>query len=184
MALTDTDRRRFFMASALTLLALPALWWANTSENSTAPNVAVAGIDPGIETAGAPDSPTDGDREAIAEAVELDADDEIAPVYLDGPSGAPGAGQSVVAIPAKPLVDSITARATFRSTVPNPSACIVPGLPSGTRITLVNLDNNRSVTCTTILAPGNAVGQVVLHTSTFAKIADLTSAPISVEIHR
>ena len=48
---------------------------------------------------------------------------------------------------------------------------------------MVNLANNRSVTCTTVLAPGGT-GDVVLHTSAFASIADLTDAPISVEIHR
>ena len=57
-------------------------------------------------------------------------------------------------------------------------------MTSGSRITVVNLDNNRSMTCTTVLAPGDAVGELVMSTSTFAGIADLTDAPISVEIRR
>ncbi len=60
----------------------------------------------------------------------------------------------------------------------------MPGVSSGTKITVVNLDNNRSVTCTTALSPGNAAGDLVMHTSAFATIADLTDAPISVEIRR
>jgi hypothetical protein len=175
MALTDTDRRRFVAATALTLLALPALWWANTSENSSAPNLAVAGLDAGGgDAAPAPvDAPTTQDVE----------DDEIAPVFLEGPSSAAGAGQSEIAVPAKPLIDGVTAKATFRSNVSD-STCVVAGLTSGTRITVVNLDNNRSVTCTSIVSPGNLPGDVVMGKTAFASIADLTDAPISVEIRR
>ena len=42
MALTDSDRRRFLLATALTLVALPALWWAN--QNDGAPTVATVGL--------------------------------------------------------------------------------------------------------------------------------------------
>ena len=178
MALTDTDRRRFIAATVLSLLALPALWWANTSESSSAPNLAVTGI--GVDV----DVDVDAAESANSAAADTPVGSigEAAPVFLDGPSSAAGAGQSEVAVPAKPLIDDITAKATFRSSVSSQS-CIVPGLTSGSRITVVNLDNNRSVTCTTVIAPGNA-GDVVLHTSAFASIADLTDAPISVEIRR
>jgi hypothetical protein len=176
MTLTDTDRRRFTAATVLTLLALPALWLANTSDNSAAPNLAVAGIDPVVDNAEA-ESGAD-----VATVVDEDLGD-IAPVYLDGPTSAVGAGQSAIAIPSRPLLDGIAAEATFRSTVPA-GACIVDGLTNGSVITVVNLDNNRAVTCTTILAPGDHPGGVVMHTSAFAGIADLTDAPISVEIRR
>jgi hypothetical protein len=181
MALTDTDRRRMIAATALTLLALPALWLANTSSGSTAPNVAVAGLDVDDDATAA--AAPIGDPAAAAEAAELDATDAVPPVFLEGPSAAAGASQSQIAVPAKPLVDGIDAKATFRSSV-TPDTCIVPGLTSGTRIKVVNLDNGRSVTCTSVLAPGNRPGDVVLHTSAFAQIADLTDAPISVEIRR
>ena len=87
MAFTDTDRRRFLMATTLTLLALPALWWANTSDKSTAPSVAVAGLDIG-ESDGAADGQ---DPAAAQEAAELDATSDPAPVFLNGPSSATGA---------------------------------------------------------------------------------------------
>jgi hypothetical protein len=175
MALTDTDRRRFTAVTVLTLLALPALWLANTSDNSAAPNLAVAGIDPGVDVAA-------GANDAEAP----DGDDDLGqdpPAYFEGPASAAGAGQSAIAIPAKPLVDGIIAKATFRSTVAD-GVCIAGGLPSGSLITVVNLSNNRSVTCTTILSPGDDPGAVVMHASAFAGIADLTDAPISVEIRR
>jgi hypothetical protein len=174
MALTDTDRRRFTAATVLTLLALPALWLANTSDNSAAPNLAVAGLDRGVDVAvGAND----------AKAPHDDDPGQDTPAYFEGPASAAGAGQSAIAIPAKPLVEGITGTATFHSSVAD-DVCISGGLPSGSLITVVNLANNRSVTCTTILAPGDDPGAVVMHTSAFAGIADLTDAPISVEIRR
>jgi hypothetical protein len=177
MALNDTDRRRLLAATALTLLALPALWWANTSENnSTSPNLAVAGIDPGGDagsSATVPES-SDGDRDDLA---------EVAPVFLDGPSSAAGAGQAEIAVPAKPLIDGLTVKATFRSDVPS-GTCIVAAMNSGLTVTVVNLDNNRSTSCTTVLAPGYSPDELVMNTASFAGIADLTDAPISVEIRR
>lgn len=179
MSLTDTDRHRLIAATVLTLLALPALWWANTSENSSAPNLAVAGLDAG-DVVGADASGTDGNSAAT---VDPAADDEAPPVFLDGPTSAAGAGLSEIAVPARPLIDGIMAKATFRSNVAE-GTCIAPGITSGTQVTVVNLDNNRSMTCSTVLSPGNAPGQLVMHTSAFATIADLTDAPISVEIRR
>ena len=104
-------------------------------------------------------------------------------MFLEGPTSAAGAGQAEIAIPAKPLIDGVTAKATFRSNVPR-GTCIVAGITNGSRVTVVNLDNNRSITCTTIITPGGALGDLVMHTSAFASIADLTDAPISVEIRR
>jgi hypothetical protein len=182
MALTNTDRRRFIAATALTLVAFPALWLANTSGRSTSPNVAVAGLDVADDSDAAAAVPADGPA-AATDASETDATDDVPPVFLEGPSSAAGAGQSQIAVPAKPLVESIDAKATFRSSVPA-DICVAAGVSSGTRITVANLDNGRSVTCTAVLTPGIQVGDVVMNTSTFAQIADLTDAPISVEIRR
>jgi expansin (peptidoglycan-binding protein) len=174
MALNDTDRRRIIAVTVLTLVALPALWWANTSENSsTSPNLAVAGIDPNVEAPTAAPTPAATD----------DGLDDVAPVFLEGPASAAGAGQSEIAVPAKPLIDGVIATATFRSSVAD-GTCIVAGVTSGSKVTVVNLENNRSVSCTTLLAPGNRPGDLVMSTNAFAGIADLTDAPIPVEIHR
>ncbi len=177
MSLTDTDRRRFIAATVLTLVALPALWWANTSGQSAGPNLAIAGLDAEVDSA-----PRDT---AMATPVDnRDAPDgEVAPVFLEGPSSPAGADRPEIAVPARPTIDGITAKATFRSSVAS-DQCIAPGITSGTRITVINLANNRSVTCTTLLAPGTAAGEVVMHSSMFATIADLTDAPIAVEIRR
>lgn len=187
MALTDTDRRRFLLATTLTLLALPALWWANQSENSAAPNVAVAGADVGVDVGDAPGD-TATSAASSAQGARLDADQEemgdIAPVFLDGPSSAAGAGLSEIAVPAQPEVARINADATFRSDIGGPDSCAVPGVVNGQQVTVVNLDNARSVTCTTTLAIGSVGDLVTLHSALFAQLADLTDAQIPVEIRR
>ena len=78
MALNDTDRRRLFLATAVTLVALPALWWANTSTDSAAPNVAVAGVDVATD----PNVSSNADA-ASGESAEPGSAE---PVFLGGPS--------------------------------------------------------------------------------------------------
>ncbi len=169
MALTSPDRRRILLASVLTLVALPTLWWANQSDGG-APNLATVGI-------------AVVDQSATGTAPDPEAS-EAAPVFLDGPSGQVGAGLAEIAVPAPPAIASITTTATFRSTLGSPSACMVPGIASGQQVIVVNLDNNRSVTCTAILAPSSAADQLVMATELFAELADLTDAPIPVEIRQ
>ena len=188
MALTDSDRRRFLLATTLTLLALPALWWANQSENSTAPNVAVAGVGAGVDVGAVHDDTAASSSESAGDETDgagaAEAVGAIAPVFLDGPSSAAGAGLSEIAVPARPDIARISADATFRNNIGGPDACAVPGIINGQQVTVVNLDNGRSVVCTTTLTRGLAGELVTLHGALFAQLADLTDAQIPVEIHR
>ena len=175
MALNNTERRRILLATTLTVLALPALWWANQSEGSSAPNVATVGVEVGVEDGPAP---TTGHSSASVP----DELGETSPVFLDGPSGGAGFGAAEVAVPAPPQRGSVTASATYSSAVYSANQCIVTGVAHGSTVTVVNLDNNRSTTCVTILAPTGPSGEVVLNTRAFSELADLTDAPIPVEI--
>jgi hypothetical protein len=175
VALNNTERRRILLAATLTVLALPALWWANQSEGASAPNVATVGVEVGVDDGSAT---TTGHSSASVS----DGLGETSPVFLDGPSGATGFGAAEVAVPAPPRQGSITASATYSSAVSSTSVCIVTGVAHGSKITVVNLDNNRSTTCVTVLAPTGSSGEVVLNTRAFAGLADLTDAPIPVEI--
>jgi hypothetical protein len=51
-------------------------------------------------------------------------------------------------------------------------------------VTVVNLDNGRTAKCTAVLGPSGADDVLVMHTELFATLADLTDAPIPVEIRR
>jgi hypothetical protein len=169
MALSHHDRRRILVASALTIAALPALWYANRPD-SGAPTVAIAGVDVG--------------QAATASSASIDdADDDEAPVFFDGPTAQVGAGVAEIAVPVAPTAERLTTRATFRSDVAR-GTCHVSTVSNAQSITVVNIDNNRSLTCTTVLAPSTAGDGLVMHPELFSQIADLTDAPIPVEIRR
>lgn len=173
MAHTNSDRRRFYVATLITLLALPALWWANESRDG-APNVATAGV-----VVGGAAEPTVPSPAAAAASNEFS---DAPPVFLDGPAGQVGAARPEVAVPATPG-ERIETTATFRSDLPSATTCLAPGISNGGLIVVVNLDNGRSITCTTMLAPAGS-DALVLSTSQFLEIADPTDAPIPVEIRR
>lgn len=225
MALTYRDRRRLVLATLVTIVALPALWWTSRAEESAAPNVAVAGagagVDVGADRSG--DDAAEGDATAAAGAATLTATDasvdasaaaaqagtvEVpppttavtagtpgaatthddapgaqAPVYLGGPSSNIGAGLSQIAVPAAPSVERINTTATFRSNLSGAS-CGIPGLINARTVTIVNLDNGRSVTCKTVLRRGELGDEIHLATELFSQLADITDAPIPVEIRR
>lgn len=170
MAITNPDRRRILLATALTAVALPVLWWSSKSDDA-APNVATAGIAVGGASSPNPDpTPNDADTRPGA------------PVFLDGPTGQVGAGLAEIAVPGT-TGDTVVTTAAFRNSLPA-TWCSVPGMLNGRTVTVVNLDNNRSVTCTTTMVRGNLGEQIYLHPDLFADIADLTDAPIPVEIRR
>ena len=193
MAANNTDRRRFFLATALTLIALPALWWANQQSESGAPNVATAGIDvgDGSDSGTVPADPVTS-QTVVAEpntttdpaiaATSTSAPADPSPVFLDGPRGAVGGGGAQIATPAAPTVAHITTSASYRSTISPSSSCLTPNVDTGTEITVVNLNNGRSVTCVATRAETADGTGLILFTDTFAQIADLTDAPIPVEI--
>ena len=194
MAHNDTDRRRFLLASAMTLLALPALWWANKQSDAGAPNVATVGIEVADDSANADAviAPIDATGAIPATTVPVvsttptpattPADTDPPPVFLEGPS-ANGATQALpVGVPAAPMVATITTKANYRSTISPADTCFVAGVDTGTRITVTNLDNGHSVDCIANRVYTDGSDGLVLHTNLFAQIADLTDAPIPVDI--
>ena len=67
--------------------------------------------------------------------------------------------------------------------VTNDHVCLYSGIEGGSRITVVNVDNNMSMTCTTIMRPqGQPPSELVMSANAFAGIADPSSAPIDVAV--
>jgi hypothetical protein len=126
----------------------------------------------------------DGSSSAAAGDAASDEPGAVPPVFLHGPTGQVGAGLAEIAVPARPSVERVEAEATFRHNLGARDGCAVPGVLNGRAVTIVNLDNGRSVVCTTIVQPGQIGDQVVIATDLFAQLADLTDAPIPVEIRR
>ncbi|MEO1058225.1 MAG: hypothetical protein AAFY28_15040 [Actinomycetota bacterium] len=177
MNLDPTDRRRIIAVSALTVLALPALFWAAGSDDG-APNVATAGVE--INESADAEAPTPAGTSALTPDTANAATD---PVYMGGPQ-AVGPGVPQVAVPADPGT-RILASASYTSNLLDRSRCNVSeGVTTGDRLRVVNVANNRSVECTAVLSPvGNGDGvNVLMHTDLYTQVADVTDAPIYVEI--
>ncbi|MFK7919119.1 MAG: hypothetical protein AB8G14_13670 [Ilumatobacter sp.] len=171
MAFEDSDRRRTTLLGILTLVALPALFFVTRADDTSANST------DGVEV-GADGIPVADNGPSRPPLVITDAE----PTFLDGPVASANPGVAEIAVPARPAVEPIRLDASFRSTVAGVRSCLVRELRSGLSVTVTNLDNGRSITCVTSVAPFNQTADLVLHTDTFSLLADLTEAPISVEV--
>ena len=181
MAFEDTDRRRSLLLGVLTLIALPAIYLysqMNASADTSGDAAAEIAADAAPATDGAP--PITDNATNRPPITVSDAD----PIFLDGPVGDVNPGVNEIAIPSRPAIAPLELSASYRSTVAGVRSCLVRDLAGGLSVSIKNLDNGRSVTCVTRAAPFEQVSDVVLHSETFALLADPTDAPISVELTR
>jgi hypothetical protein len=161
-------------AAVLTLIALPTLWVVSRDAPS-APGVATAGVDVGNGT------------EAAAPQTTLDPLAPAQPAFLE-PTGSTTASSVLpVAVQAAPSGPVARGEATFRNEIFGRSSCLIADIDFlqfvGRAVTIVNLDNGRSIRCIPEIIPEQPSGvTAVLGTDAFLELADLTDAPIPVEI--
>jgi hypothetical protein len=161
------------LATVITLVALPAIWLANRDDEgaSTRPNVAAVGIDPGR-----------GGGDAGA-AAAFDPMGTTGAAYLEPVATArPQATAIVIGTTADDVI--ALARASYRRTAVVFDTCQFNGLPGGQEVTVVNVANGRSTRCTIVNVHGLARGVLLLSQGRFQRIAELTSAPIHVQIRK
>ncbi len=158
-----------------TLIALPTLWLVNRDRSDPArPNVAAVGIDPGDQdqAAPAPDAttfdPMGSGGDGYLERVPVTT--SVAVSIAHGTATERTVGQAIA---------TYTASDSLR-----PSVCRYNGMGGGHDVTVVNVANGRSIRCTTRPWSGGDTRTLVLAASRFQQIADLTSAPIHVEIRQ
>ena len=169
----ESDRRRLVFASALTVAALPALWLVNQDDSGAGPNVAAVGL-----------AAENGGTGATGAATPADPMGDVDARYLAGSPLTPSPEHVEIAVGSTEDVLVATARATYRRSV-RADTCAFSGVGAGERITVVNVDNGRSIECRTVLrSPDAPAGELVMHPDRFLQIADLTSAPIDVEIRQ
>jgi hypothetical protein len=86
-----------------------------------------------------------------------------------------------IAVPRLP--ESVKGLATFSSDIDSTLRCHANAeVPFNATITVTNLDNSRSVQCVSSIGGAPPETTIVLATATFAEIADLTDAPVPVQI--
>jgi hypothetical protein len=153
------DRRRLVFATIITIVALPTLWLTSRDQAS------------------------DGTLQPVAAAMNGGA-----PVFMAGPT-TPPAPEPEIAL-ASPPTEQATGRATFRrwdsSTVATirASPCQTAVAPLGSRLTITNVNNGRSVRCVNMVLdtpPDGAL--VVLHTDALLAIGELADAPLPVRVN-
>lgn len=167
MGFQDSDRRRIWLLVVVTVLAAGG-WWV---------------VDRALDTDDEPVA--DGAAPTTAPGTKLppiEPAGQSLPVFLGGPVAPPVNGVPEVAVPAAPDDPPIESTATYRSSVAGTNTCLVVGFTTGRTVTIANLDNGRTVTCVTSTAPAGQRDAVILHTELFAQLADLTDAPIPIEI--
>lgn len=166
------------LASVITLLTLPTIWLVNrdeAGESSSRPNVGAVGIDPG-----------EADDSADAQGTpvpEFDPMGESGAMYLQPATTVVPPASVVVAVGTTPDNAVATARGTYRRSV-EVNTCLFNGIRDGETVTVVNVANGRSTECNTTISEGLADGVLVMNISRFQKIADLTAAPIHLEIRQ
>lgn len=192
------DRRRIAVATIVTVVALPALWLSGR-DDAGGPNtpIAVVGAAGALEAAG--DTGT-GALAANESAVTEPATTPPATVPVDEPAGDPFAsadpvflaGPSTPEAPPPSIVYAdpgstrqATGTATFKRWDPawGALACQCSVAPANARLTITNLNNGRSTTCTNVLTRPTGTGSVlVLDTDAFLQLANLVEAPLPVHI--
>ena len=165
------ERRRLVVATAFTLVALPSIWLFDRDEPGVrgSSSVAAAGVDTPDPAASASTPTTEPER----------------PVFLDNTAVVVAPAVIDVALPDAPGEREAMGKATYRryldSTIDRP--CTTYLAPSGATVTVTNIDNGLSITCTntlTVSKPADA--DIVMHTDVYVAIADLVDAPIPVRL--
>lgn len=175
----DTERRRLLLAIVVTLMALPALWWANRDGDTTADDAVQAAA---VDTAASTTSTTEPPPSTVGRP-NLPPPEPIdrAPVFLDGPTGQVS-DVPAIAVPGQPASETVIAEATYRRALAGNNVCISRRLSANRVVTVVNLNNNRAITCILTLGPATQRQDLVMDVDLFEEIADLTDAPIPVEV--
>jgi hypothetical protein len=112
------------------------------------------------------------------------ADDSSKPVNLDGPLSQQPTGTAPIAYPGPGEMNRVNAKASYvRFPDYNSAICYASVAPLGVEVTIVNLNNGRSIRCTNVFAvtlPSGA--DVVIHTPLYLQMANLVDAPLPVTV--
>lgn len=177
------QRRRVALAVAITVILVPAAFLLNRGAADSAPpsHTLVGAVQIPGQTTPDPDDPNSeptGDGPA-----ETDPMGSTPIAYLDGTVPNQADDPATIAIPRPP--QSINGSASFSRDISDPVACQIRDMatiPFQSRVTVTNLDNNRSIQCVVSIGGVRPDSDVVLNADAFLRIGDLTDAPLAVEI--
>ena len=159
MALSVYERRRATVLAVVTVVVL-GIAWGNRSNGEATTTESVVTTTTALVDESIPD-----------------------PVILGGPAPLAPSGSAAIAYPAV-NPNERTGVATFSNLGYTQTAvCYSTVVPAGATVTVTNVNNGRTVKCTSVyslLVPSGM--DIMLHSSVFTKIANLIDAPIPVKI--
>lgn len=119
--------------------------------------------------------------ESATNSLEPSEDGSLEPIILGGPSPIVQDGSAQIAYPASSLI-GVEAVASFSNFDNAPEiVCYMPQAPLGIKITVQNLNNGRTTTCTNVFRTSLPAGAtMLLHTKVFESLANLVDSPIPV----
>jgi len=160
--LSTFERRRIVIAALLTTLVLPFVLM-NRSDDKVTDSAEVATTTTQLEQAS--------------------EDGSLEPIILGGPSPIVQDGSAQIAYPASSLT-GVQAIASFSNFDNAPEiVCYMPQAPLGIKISVQNLNNGRTATCTNVFRTTMPSGaSMLLHTKVFESLANLVDAPIPVTV--
>lgn len=163
------QRRRVAIAAVFTLAALPAVWLLDRSDSDAGAAPDAAGTAVTVST--------------VAFTVPTTVDEP--PAFLSNTVVIVPPAVIDVARPEPLATNELEGKASFKrwtqTTVTRP--CTVPTAPSGAAITITNIDNGLTATCTNTLGTSVPAGiDALIDTPVFTSIADLVDAPIFVRV--
>ena len=161
MFLSTFERRRIVIAALLTVLVLPFVL-LNRTDDKVADSADIATTTTQLEQAD---------------------DGSLEPIILGGPSPIVQDGSAQIAYPASSLT-GVQAIASFSNFDNAPEiVCYMPQAPLGIKISVQNLNNGRTATCTNVFRTTMPSGaSMLLHTKVFESLANLVDAPIPVTV--
>lgn len=162
--MTSFDRRRVTVAAIFTVLVLLVNAWLSGDDDTT-------------------DATTDT-LVGLASAPSTTAYDPEAPVFVAGDGGSDQMVPAQVLVPPPPTGNVVVGRASharFAEFLDQP--CSAGVAPDQVELTITNLNNGQSTTCTNTYGKFPPAGiDIVIDADQFAQIANLTDAPIPVRI--
>jgi hypothetical protein len=163
------DRRRFTLAAAFTLVALPAMWILSSGDGSSGDKVEA------VATTGA----------GAATAPPTTKYEPQPPMFVggdDNPATPPGEVQ--IAVPPAPGANDRVVKSSYvRYVGAAMPMCTALFAPDGSTLKVTNVDNGQSVTCTNTYGKAVPSGaDMVLDTDLYTRIASLADAPVPVRV--
>ena len=163
------DRRRLALATLLTVLALPLLW-SSKDKSSPGTQLAVTGASPQQEL----NTPFEGSEQG--------------PAFLVSTATTLPGNVITIDVAAPQGGNSLHGKATYRNWpegLANGESrpCGSPYVPFGSRIVVTNTDNGKKIACTNVTTrPLTGETSIIIDTATFVELADLTDAPLVVDL--